>query len=193
MHDALRQLLLIPEDAQWLAPSQAAFAGQLRELGLLGEALAARPQCFMIGENFLQQFSFMGCAPSLNLAPADTAAWRPDEFVYIHLHAQAATPLWFGDALLGKPACSQCGKRNAAWHRRFDEMQAAIECAHCGQTSAVCDWQWFDAGGCARQFISIVNVYPRESIPTDALLQELASLTGVPWRHFYLHAPLPGE
>jgi len=192
VNKALRQLVLIPATSGWIAPSQPVFVQQLGKLGLLGQALATHAQCFLIGENFLQQFSFMGCAPSLNLAPADVTAWRLDEFVFVHVHSEAGAPRWYADSVLGKPACPLCHKRDAGWHAQFSAAQGMLRCVHCQQASPVCDWQWFDAGGCARQFISIVNVYPKESIPTDALLQELAELTGVQWTYFYLHAPLLG-
>lgn len=189
---ALRQLVLIPETADWLAPSQTAFVQQLTELGLLGQALADHAQCFVTGENFLQQFSFMGCAPSLNFATRAATSSELEELVFIHVHTAQGAPLWYGDALLGKPACPLCHKRNAGWRSRFSEVQLTIRCLHCEQAAPVCAWKWFDAGGCARQFISIANVYPKESIPTGALMQDLATLTGVNWTYFYLHAPLPG-
>jgi len=186
-----RQLLLCPSARTWIPPSRTEFVVSLQKGGVLGQA-AGDPSAgrFYIGDAFLQLFSFMGCSPSIEFQPRDSAQPGWDEFVFIHLSPVQAQPLWLVDRSMAKPACPHCQRRTRDWAEHYQETTQSLRCPHCQQTETVCEWRWYDAGGCARQFISIVNVYPRESIPTDTLLSQLQDDTGVPWHYFYLNAPL---
>lgn len=163
----------------------------LQQVGMLGQPIGDDGQArFLIGEAFLQLFSFMGCAPSIEFIPKDPddIDWR--EFVFIHLSAVTAQPRWRVDRQSAKPACPHCQRRNRDWAQHYQAAEGVLACQHCQQSEAVCRWRWFDAGGCARQFVSIANVYPKESLPTEALLSQLQEETGVAWQYFYLHEPL---
>jgi len=49
---------------------------------------------------------------------------------------------------------------------------------------------WREFGGCARTLISLVNVYPKEAMPTENLLLQLEEQTQTAWRYFYYFGPL---
>ena len=191
MATVFRQLVLCPSDPAWVPASRAALITLLQQLGVLGEPLVAVvPDRFLIGDAFLQLFSFMGCAPSIEFTPKDPGKidWR--EFVFIHLSSTAAQPRWLADRDNAKPACPHCQRRTRDWMQHYHASDAVLTCPHCQRTDSVCRWRWFDAGGCARQFVSIVNVYPKESLPTDTLLSQLQEATGVTWQYFYMHDSL---
>jgi hypothetical protein len=191
---AFRQLVLCATDPAWAPASHTALIGLWQQLGVLGSPpLAEAPDRFLIGEAFLQLFSFMGCAPSIEFIPEDPHAidWR--KFVFIHLSPALAQPRWLVDQANAKPACPHCQRRTRNWLQQLDAAATRLSCAHCQHSAAVCRWRWFDAGACARQFVSIVNVYPKEALPTDALLSQLQQATGVAWQYFYWHAPLLTE
>ena len=145
---------------------------------------------FLIGDAFLLFFSFMGCAPSIEFQPGDAGNIDWHEFVFIHLSPAFTQPRWLAERDNAKPACPHCQRRTREWLAHYQADAAQLRCPHCQRSEAVCQWRWFDAGGCARQFISIANVYPKESIPTDSLLSQLQEDTGVGWQYFYLNAPL---
>jgi hypothetical protein len=191
VESAFRQLILCPTDSMWVPASPADLVARLQRLGVLGQpVVASSPTRFLIGDAFLQLFSFMGCAPSIEFMPKDTARMDWNEFVFIHLSSVAEQPQWLVDADNAKPACPRCQRRTRDWRQHYRAADAQLYCSHCQATEPVCRWRWFDAGGCARQFVSIVNVYPRESLPTETLLSQLQQETGVAWQYFYLHAPL---
>lgn len=163
----------------------------LQQGGMLGQPLGEEEaEHFLIGDAFLQLFSFMGCAPSIEFQPSDPGKIDWHEFVFIQLSPVQAQPRWLVDRDNAKPACPHCQRRTREWTTHFQTETAQLRCPHCLRSEPVCQWRWFDAGGCARQFISIVNVYPRESIPTESLMSQLQEDTGVPWQYFYLNAAL---
>jgi len=191
MESAFRQLLLCASDPAWQAKGRLALLQLLQQLAVLGEAVGeAELGRYLIGPDFLQSFSFMGCSPSIELEPSSRENINWDGFVFIDLPQATDQPCWLADQS-AKPACPACGQRMRDWMSHYVDSDATLSCPRCGQRTAVCRWRWYDAGACARQFISIVNVFPREAMPTEALLQELETETGTPWQYFYLYGPLP--
>jgi len=185
-----RQLILCPTDPYWVPETRSSLEHALRRLALLGGTIGDPGLCrYLIGESFLQSFSFMGCAPSIEFEPDTRQAIDWQGFIFIQLSPTLSQPRWLADKE-AKPACPACRQRTREWAPFYREADATLECPHCRQRESVCHWRWFDAGACARQFVSVVNVYPKESLPTDALLQEIHEQTGTPWQYFYLHAPL---
>ena len=193
MTDAYRQLLFVPsqQDAQL---EQAVLANTLSALGLIGQQINAHwPQRFYIGDRFLLHLNFMGCAPALEFVPNDTNLPNWSTFTYISLYGPWLAARCLIDPMMAKPACPHCGKRHAlADHARlFIDM--ALACPHCQTTAPIEKWDWREFGGCGRQFFSIVNVYPKEALPTQDLLNQLQEVTQLEWRYFYVHAELMDE
>jgi len=189
MKKTVRQLVLCPRDENW----QAEITVPLQKLGLLGEpVIPEKMNHYLIGDQFLQHISFMGCSPAVEFEPASDNHIAWDSFIFVYIPAPTQESVWLADKQMAKPACPACEKRTTAWRSVYFPDEGRINCKHCDTESSVCAWNWFDAGGCARQFICIVNVFPRESIPSDHFLQQLAKLTGTNWQYFYVDAPLPG-
>ncbi len=188
---AYRQLVLCPSDSNWQPASRAELVTILQRVGMLGQLVtSAIPDRFLIGDAFMQLFSFMGCAPSIEFTPKDLHNIDWLEFVFIQLSPAQARPRWRVDKESAKPACPHCQRRIPAWIQHYHANDMILTCPHCKQSEHACRWRWFDAGACARQFVSIVNVFPKESMPTETVLLQLQQETGVPWHYFYLHAPL---
>ena len=191
MESSFRQLVLCPVQDTWQAHSRAQFVASLQGLGVLGQPLGQDGEDrFTIGDAFLQLFTFMGCAPSIEFTPPDPIDIDWQSFVFIQLSPVLAQPRWLVHRACAKPACPHCQHRNRDWQQYYQDDASTLLCPHCQQTTKVCEWHWYDAGACARQFVSIVNVYPKESLPTETLLLQLQQNMGVPWQYFYLHAPL---
>lgn len=190
MDSVFRQLVLCPSDDTWVPSSHTAFTATLQRLGVVGQSLGeASRDRFLIGDGFLQLFSFMGCAPSIEFQPNDPANIDWHGFVFIQLSPLLIPARWLVDRVNAKPACPHCHRRTREWVQHLEDG-GMLRCPHCQLSETVCHWRWFDAGACARQFVSIVNVYPKESLPTDALLLQLQEETEVAWQYFYLNAPL---
>lgn len=177
----------------------------LEKLGMIGDAIdtigdATDDQRFYVGNHFLQHISFMGCAPAVEFVPPDReqvsngqpekpTSW--DQFTFIVLPEPFNEPNWLADLEMAKTTCPQCGKRFSQSAEYIDELAANLTCPHCYFQAPVCEFNWREYGGCARTMISIVNVYPKEAIPSGNLLNQLKELTEVAWRYFYINGPLP--
>jgi hypothetical protein len=139
----------------------------------------------------------MGCAPAIEFQPVNPDSqdngnghFDLTSFTYIYLPSPYQQPAWYADLQMAKPACPACHKRIVQPENNIDQANMHMSCPHCGQTSPVCDFNWREFGGCAQVLVSIVNVYPKEAIPSSNLLNQLAMLTQVGWRYFYFHGPL---
>ena len=202
MTEAFRQLVLCPHDPQWIST-----AGEeeidvelvLRSVGLIAaQADVLQAGRFYIGERFLQHVNFMGCAPAVEFTPSevndlnDARYWR--QFTFVHIPDVLEEPAWYADLTMAKPQCPVCHKRTALAQDQakayFNESENQFCCPHCLQQSSPCDLGWREFGGCARTLISIVNVYPKEAIPTENLLLQLEEQTQIAWRYFYYDGPL---
>jgi hypothetical protein len=185
MTDKRRQMILCPHTEDLLIET-AELVDVLHELGMLGDELeASSGRNYCVGPHFLQHISFMGCAPAIEFEPSG------GEFTYLHLPEPFSKPRWQADLDMARPTCPSCRKRISGPAQYVDAQSSYLLCPHCQQQAPVCAYDWREFGGCARTMVSIVNVYPKEAIPSDNLLNRLAELTEDAWRFFYLNAPLP--
>jgi len=165
-----------------------ALAAALTELRLIEAAVSPQwPQRYYIGERFLQYLSFMGCAPALEFKPQEPDSPDWSTFTYVSFTSPLPLPRCYIDTMMAKPLCPHCGKRHACSAQLPGQISEQLICPKCLQGATLDQWDWREFGGCARQFISVVNVYPKEAIPTDSLLQDLAEKTQLRWRYFYLN------
>lgn len=190
METGYRQLVLCPTEQDWVPASRLLWRDRLREFGVLGAGLNGEADRYLIGDAFLQLFAFMGCAPSIEFEPTAASDIDWHGFVFVQLSPTLDQPRWLADHELAKPGCPACQRRMRNWSASYHADKATLQCVHCQHQGPVCNWRWYDGGGCARQFISIVNVYPKESLPTDTLMSYLQTETDCSWQYFYLHAPL---
>jgi len=206
MPEHFRQMILCPERVDFLmTPTE--LEAVLRQVGLIGAGIeigtrtrtdnSSGGQRYWVGEHFLQHISFMGCAPAVEFAPPDDASSNEaaqSQYTFIYLPELSNELLWQADLMMAKAGCPACKKRapcSDALDEYFDEAKSLFTCPHCQQQSPVCDVDWREFGGCARTMFSIVNVYPKEAIPSGNLINQLATLTNVAWRYFYINGPLP--
>ena len=135
----------------------------------------------------------MGCAPAIEFEPeTDKSSAQLDwsSFTYIYLPELLRQPGWFADLQMAKPACPACHKRTLQPEKYIDQVNMNMNCSHCGHSASVCEFNWKEFGGCAQVLVSVVNVYPKEAIPSSNLLNQLTNLTHTNWRYFYFHGPL---
>ena len=182
-----RQLVLTPTSSRETLPSLD-LAAALTELRLIDAAVSPQwPHRYYIGERFLQYLSFMGCAPALEFKPKDPDSPDWAAFTYVSFTLPLRLPRCYIDTMMAKPRCPHCGKRHACSAQMLTQTSELLVCPKCQQSATLEQWDWREYGGCAQQFISIVNVYPKEAIPTESLLQDLFALTHLHWRYFYIN------
>lgn len=180
-------LVLHVRDPAYVPASVAAMERVLTQVGLIGQAWGdARQHRYLIGERFLQLVTFLGCAPAIELEPP---ANGNAEFCYVGLSDIYASPRFFADSQDVLPRCPHCRKRFDDWQPAIQAWQAdpnfQIRCPACQQSLSPLELDWRQSAGFGRMFISIFNIYPREAIPTEALLSALNKATNQHWDYFY--------
>ena len=182
------QLVFHPIDPHWCPPTTSGLTEGMHALQLIGEPVAGDPQRrFLIGPAFLQYISFMGCAPAVEFTPhADV------EFIHWYLSPCLLTPRWIIDVQHALPRCAQCHRRISNWREQVDmtllevaTTATTVICPHCQHSNPLAHLDWRHGAGLARQFVSVVNIYPKEALPTDALLTAWQQYTGTAWTYFY--------
>lgn len=196
MTQAYRQLVLCPQDSFWQGASQDELEHLLRETGLIGAALEADPTLtishrhYLVGDHFLQHINFMGCAPAVEFFPEQGKPVDRQRITFIHTSPATATPQWYAELTLARPRCPQCAKRFAGAADGLDTTTGQLTCPHCQMRSAVSEFDWKEYGGSSCIHLSIANAYPKETLPSSSLLQQLEQRTGTPWRYFYYNGEL---
>ena len=156
------------------------------EIGLTGEALEghAVPRYFL-GDRFYQWVTFMGCAPSLKLAPDDAA---DEKFCHIRFTRHNEPQFqYLRPAVKGRcPACTKPGLTAASFMQQKLLQQTTWTCPHCQYTCSPLALNWKNEAGVGRFFIELMDVHPHEAIPVDGLLHRLAEMTGTRWQYFYV-------
>lgn len=179
-------LLLYPADPDFAPASVDDLAYILRDMGLIGEAWG-EPDArrYLIGEHFLQLVSFLGCAPAIELAPGAEGA----AFCHIGISPVTPAPEFRADNRDVMPRCPHCRQRLAGWPAWIEGWQRdpgyRSRCPECDTSLSPMELDWRESAGFGRIFVSIFNVYPREALPTEALLNRLQQATAQAWRWFY--------
>ncbi|MCG6887581.1 MAG: phage terminase large subunit family protein [Proteobacteria bacterium] len=179
-------LILHPADPDYAPASVSDLAQMLHEIGLIGTAWGEpAAQRFLIGEHFLQLVSFMGCAPAIELAPGN----MEQPFCHAGISPITSTPTYLADSRDVVPRCPHCRQRIETWPDWIEAWQGdrnfRTGCPACHVNLSPLELDWRHAAGFARVFISIFNIYPREALPTEALLIKLQQATAQTWNYFY--------
>jgi hypothetical protein len=190
----IHKLVLHPRDANFALTSWDGLVARLREVAFLGEQLGEqldkslnKQNRFLVGERFLQYITFMGCSPSVELAPPTDGSLD-----YCHIHFSEITPEpRFRSASQNVFArCPQCRKRISNWEQAVsswtkDSSADNFNCDKCGEPISLTQLGWRHTAGFARLFIDIYSIYPQEGIPTDPFLSLLETQTGTQWDYFF--------
>ena len=174
-------LLLHAADPQWRPACPGSLREALQELGLIAAGSASEePAEFLVGAQFLQLVTFLGCSPHVVLDPDDPEQGQTACCVrllnYPEVNFVSARP---------DPAvrCANCrAPAEPSGPHRSDE---SYRCEQCGKESGLTDLDWRQGAGFARCFIEIVGIHPHEAVPSDKLLNTLRAVSGCGWKYFY--------
>lgn len=189
------RLILHVRDPAYVPETIAHLEEVLREVGLIGKPWGdVSQQRYLIGERFLQLVTFLGCAPAIELEPP---AQGDSEFCHVGISRLYSSVQFMADMQGGVPRCPYCRKRIDDWQsiiRHWHENALyQAKCPTCQRQVSPSDIDWRQSAGFGRFFISIYNIYPREAIPTEALLETLKKLTQQSWDYFYLREAMDAE
>ena len=180
-------LVLHVRDPAYVPASIAELEQVLVQVGLIGKVWGDGTQhLYLIGERFLQLVTFLGCAPAIELEPPRNGT---SDFCHVGISDIYSTPRFIADSRDVLPRCPHCRKRYADWQAAIQSWRTDPDfqtiCPACNQSLSPIDLDWRQSAGFGRTFVSIFNIYPREAIPTEALLSALQKATNQHWGYFY--------
>lgn len=180
-------LVFHPTDINYIPDDSAKFIRVLQEKGFIGEKWQAPDSVsgerYLIGDSFLSQVTFMGCAPAIELQPIE-AQPESTEFCHIEINEVRQQPEFIRGSEHLISRCPHCRHRHANWGTIPESLR--YTCDKCKVESHISEYDWKNAAGCGRFFISLHGIYPQEAIPTPHLLKILASITNTTWQYFYI-------
>ncbi|WP_214660552.1 hypothetical protein [sulfur-oxidizing endosymbiont of Gigantopelta aegis] len=148
---------------------------------------------YLIGSDFLQLITFLGCAPHIEIViPEEASAWKQFCHIEIQQYQQSIYYKGLNNPKCSCPHCTARVAKNLPDSFKHDSQWQAnklyIECPKCHEKSLVENLNWRHSGGFGAFFIVVNSIYPNEAVPTEKLLQILQQASkGVfaSWDYFY--------
>ncbi|HEB57005.1 MAG TPA: hypothetical protein ENI98_12030 [Gammaproteobacteria bacterium] len=188
----IHRLLLHPQDADYAPESSGMVRKILHDTGFIGESCAVQDtenaaQRFLVGEQFLQLLTFMGCSPNINLMPQ----YEGDrDYCHIVLSSIYKQPYFRSHTRDVFARCPECGRRDADWQKQIENWKKDVSlkkyiCPHCHNAMSLYDLHWRHLAGFGRFFIEVFSIFPQEAIPTSPLMSALENSCAQPWTYFF--------
>lgn len=182
------KMVLYPQVAEMVPLDAGQLIESLNEAGLIGESFEYLEQShYEAGEHFLELVSFLGCSPVIGLEPTED----DDNFCHIHIEGPLSDVVFLYSPGEVNPRCPKCRYPVQEWQHLIeqwhdDELCRLWECPECGEETDLYQMNWRQMAGFGSFFIEIWGIFPHEAVPTETLLNQLASHTpGVSWSFFY--------
>jgi len=183
-HDSCA-LYLCPKQAKHNVADLPAFNHALQTIDLIAKPITEKTgaqktnQHYFIGEKYLDYIAYMGCAPAIQFEASDTN----ENFCFIKIHQYVKPVLIHSQKQARTPHCPVCNKPVKNW--QYKKTESTIHCDLCDTTSAIEKYSWRKMAGYAQLFIEITDIFPKEAIPQQSLLDKLATITNTEWQYFY--------
>jgi hypothetical protein len=172
-------LYLCPKQHDFTIRDLPQFIIQLQHIGLIAAPVAGQDSGFFTGERFLDYIAYMGCSPAIQFeAPA-----ADENFCQVIIHRYDAAKLIVSQTQTRDPHCPNCSKPVKDWLAY--KTEETISCRSCNTTANIAEFDWRKMAGYARIFIEITDVFPKEAIPQQILLDKLTGLCKTDWLYFY--------
>lgn len=183
-------LFLVCADLDYFPIDHDAFIQACVDKGLIIRSKLVSAGEYLVGDDFLQQVTFMGCSPYLKVYPDDE---QDSDFCRISIPSQASVVDYKAGPVATAPRCPLCRKAGQfqenlvqQWQQKKNNFK--ILCSHCQQSLPLYDLDWRRNAGYYQFHIRVSNIFPKEAIPNQDLLDWLASITKKDWKYFYAQA-----
>ena len=182
------KLVFCAKNPEYVPSNTSALVSALQEMGFLGDKWQSPESVsggerYLIGDSFLSQVTFMGCAPAIELEPI---VEHPESTDFCHIEIEEIKSkvelIQSSDFLISR--CPHCRHRHADW--KSIPATLRYSCDKCGVESHLSEYDWKNTAGCGRFFISVHGIYPQEALPTSHLLQVLEKISDTSWDYFYI-------
>jgi len=173
-------LFLHPTQADFsIDDDNALFISQLQNIGLIAKQLTQEENTFYTGKRYLDFIAYMGCSPAIQFEASDSC----EDFCHIKIHFYNTKQLIVSPVQSRAPHCPRCNKPVKNW--LDNKAEATITCTLCNNSSDLGEFDWRKMAGYARVFIEITDIFPKEAIPQQILLDELNKACKTEWSYFY--------
>ena len=173
-------LYLCPQQADFSITDTPDLVPELQKIGLLAQQINPHDNNhYFTGDRFLDYIAYMGCSPAIQFE----ASKNNEDYCFIRLHSYRSAKLINSLVQTRAPHCPVCRKTVKDW--QHTKTSSAISCTHCHTTSRIEAFNWRKMAGFARLFIEITDVFPKEAIPQQLLMDKLSSISKTHWLYFY--------
>ncbi len=179
-------LYLHPEQATFNISNLAALTNTLQTIGLISQPINKKnaKHDYFTGNKYLNYIAYLGCAPSIQFAAShDNNAADSINFCHIRIHQHKTAQLIVSRIQPSTPLCPHCKKPATNW--QHTKTATTLTCKQCDTSANIEQFNWRRMAGYAQLFVEITDIFPKEAIPQQTLLDELKKITHVNWRYFY--------
>ncbi|TNF34946.1 MAG: hypothetical protein EP315_06595 [Gammaproteobacteria bacterium] len=178
---SIPQLVLYPKSVARAPDDLQHLLAMLKQTGLIADS--DDQACQLPGKDFLNQLTFLGCSPEIQLSPEDGEKFCRISFSNIETKA-----VCLGHTSSIKPKCPACKKTISNWQQTEDWQQAdsLLHCVHCNTDSAMHELKWRHECAYGRFALCIHYIHPHEAVPSETLLEALHRITGFDWDYCYI-------
>lgn len=179
--------LYLYTDLGYFPGHQPDFIHACIEKGLITTSSLVNSDEYLVGDDFLQNVTFMGCSPYLKVYPDND---HDTDFCRIAIPSSIGSVQYISNPQATAPRCPSCRKAgyfpdNIIEHWNIQQENAVVTCGNCQQSSHLYDLDWRRNAGFCQFYMRISNIFPKEAIPNEALLEWLAGLSKTDWKYFY--------
>ncbi len=178
-------LYLCPDQHDFMPDDILSFISALQDINFISQTIKTKPPDyhFFTGNSFLDFIAYMGCAPVIQFEASPNGRDDNSTFCFITIHHYESAQLIHNQKQARAPHCPNCQKPVKNWAGNKTQLQ--IMCDQCNTTSNIEEFNWRKMAGYARLFIEITDIFPKEAIPQQLLLEKLSTITDTDWLHFY--------
>jgi hypothetical protein len=152
---------------------------QLQNINFISKAINNQKNSFYTGSRHLDYIAYMGCSPSIQFEESETSS----TFCHIKIHQYDAAKLMVSQIQARSPHCPKCSKPVDNWLN--NKTEKTITCDLCNTTTNIGEFNWRKMAGYAHLFIEITDIFPKEAVPQQILLDQLSEVFQTDWCYFY--------
>ena len=155
---------------------------ELKKIGFIAKPLTTEQlndKHFSTGESYLDYIAYMGCSPNIQFETDDDN----ENFCSIKIHHYDKKKLITSETQARLPQCPECKKPVKNWKAIITDKN--LVCENCNSTADIEEYNWRKMGGFAQLFIEITDIFPKEAIPQQSLMDKLSDISGTDWQYFY--------
>lgn len=174
-------LYLYPQQYDFTVTDICTLVTALQEIGLISEKIDPQSSAHQYygGDKFLDYIAYMGCAPAIQFEAGND----DEDFCFIKLHQYDSAKLIHSKTQSRAPHCPGCNKPVNNWQQY--KTGSTIHCEQCETTSGIEKFNWRKMAGYSYLFIEITDIFPKEAIPQQILLDKLTGKLKTDWSYFY--------